>query len=339
MNALNPMAALQYKKHHTRKHRSQYPNMSCKRTKLVCIRKGFTQLFLVTALCIHRQVCQCYAGGGMNNGGSRGSPHSNSISISSSSNNNNSIGQHSLSPSTFHPLQPRAKFRKRNVNGRYDASGGGTAGSSKLYQSTAVTTIDDEGDDVQNRKGLSLRGGNDDASTEDKPIVKEEQQQHSIVEIENDDSASMAITNGEQQISIAQNFTTAVDDSTATMSSEEVDVITSEERKEPSIETTSTTTTTTTTPQVEQNAVVQKVETEQNRKWPCGDALDRQLIKIALPCIANFAINPLVGAVDLFWINRMGNTLAVAGQAAANQIFSSSFWLISFLPSGKIMRV
>jgi len=68
-------------------------------------------------------------------------------------------------------------------------------------------------------------------------------------------------------------------------------------------------------------------------RWPCGDELDRRLIKIALPCIANFAINPLVGAVDLFWINRMKNTLAVAGQAAANQIFTSSFWLFSFLPS------
>jgi len=69
------------------------------------------------------------------------------------------------------------------------------------------------------------------------------------------------------------------------------------------------------------------------RAWPCGDDLDKKLIKIALPCIANFAINPLVGAVDLFWINRMGSTLAVAGQAAANQIFSSAFWLTSFLPS------
>ena len=39
--------------------------------------------------------------------------------------------------------------------------------------------------------------------------------------------------------------------------------------------------------------------------WPCGDALDQRLTKIALPCIANFAINPLVGAVDLFWVNRM----------------------------------
>lgn len=66
---------------------------------------------------------------------------------------------------------------------------------------------------------------------------------------------------------------------------------------------------------------------------PAFDELDRKIIKIALPCIANFAITPLVGAVDLFWINRMGNTLAVAGQAAANQIFSSFFWLASFLPS------
>ena len=79
--------------------------------------------------------------------------------------------------------------------------------------------------------------------------------------------------------------------------------------------------------------IIRGGETEQVRAWPCGDALDRKLIKIALPCIANFAINPLVGAVDLFWINRMGNTLAVAGQAAANQIFSSAFWLTSFLPS------
>lgn len=67
--------------------------------------------------------------------------------------------------------------------------------------------------------------------------------------------------------------------------------------------------------------------------WPCMDALDRSLIKIALPLIANFAINPLIGAVDLFWVSRMGNALAVAGQAAANQVFNSIFWMTSFLPS------
>mmetsp|Transcript_3881 Transcript_3881/g.5607 ORF Transcript_3881/g.5607 Transcript_3881/m.5607 type:complete len:610 (+) Transcript_3881:369-2198(+) len=67
--------------------------------------------------------------------------------------------------------------------------------------------------------------------------------------------------------------------------------------------------------------------------FPSFDELDRKLMKIALPCIANFAINPLIGAVDLFWINRMGNALAVAGQAAANQVFNSAFWIASFLPS------
>jgi Na+-driven multidrug efflux pump len=67
--------------------------------------------------------------------------------------------------------------------------------------------------------------------------------------------------------------------------------------------------------------------------WPSFDALDKRLIKIALPVIANFAINPLIGAVDLFWVNRMGNALAVAGQSAANQIFNSAFWITSFLPS------
>ena len=69
--------------------------------------------------------------------------------------------------------------------------------------------------------------------------------------------------------------------------------------------------------------------------WPCMDELDKSLIKISLPVIANFAIAPLVGTIDLFFINRMGNALAVAGQSAANQVFGSVFWLTSFLPSRK----
>ena len=68
--------------------------------------------------------------------------------------------------------------------------------------------------------------------------------------------------------------------------------------------------------------------------WPRMDDLDKRMMKIALPCIANFAINPLIGAVDLFWVNRMGDALAVAGQSAANQVFSSAFWIVSVLPSG-----
>lgn len=67
--------------------------------------------------------------------------------------------------------------------------------------------------------------------------------------------------------------------------------------------------------------------------WPCFDELDRKIIKLAIPSIANFAINPLVGAVDLFWVGRMGNALALAGMSAANQVFNSAFWLFSFLPT------
>lgn len=69
------------------------------------------------------------------------------------------------------------------------------------------------------------------------------------------------------------------------------------------------------------------------KNWPCNDVLDQRILKIALPAILNFAIIPLVGAVDTFWVGRMGNPLALAGQGASNQVFSSTFWIISFLPS------
>jgi multidrug resistance protein, MATE family len=79
--------------------------------------------------------------------------------------------------------------------------------------------------------------------------------------------------------------------------------------------------------------VSKSIKSQQPYLWPCGDELDKELIKISLPVIGNYAISPLIGAVDLFWVNRMGNALAVAGQAASNQVFSSAFWFVSFLPS------
>ena len=69
------------------------------------------------------------------------------------------------------------------------------------------------------------------------------------------------------------------------------------------------------------------------RILPCGDELDKRIVTLAIPAVANFLILPLVGAVDTFWVGRMGNALSLAGQGAANQVFSSSFWIISFLPS------
>jgi Na+-driven multidrug efflux pump len=34
----------------------------------------------------------------------------------------------------------------------------------------------------------------------------------------------------------------------------------------------------------------------------------------------------------MFFIGKMNNPLAIAGTAAANQIFTSTFWVVSFLP-------
>lgn len=61
--------------------------------------------------------------------------------------------------------------------------------------------------------------------------------------------------------------------------------------------------------------------------------LDREIFATTLPLSAIFAIIPLASTVSLFWVNRLGSTLSVAGQAAANQVYSSAFWLFSFLPS------
>lgn len=71
----------------------------------------------------------------------------------------------------------------------------------------------------------------------------------------------------------------------------------------------------------------------QNTFWNRFDEMDRQIFITTLPLSAIFAIIPLASTIDLFWVNRLGNTLAVAGQAAANQVYGSAFWLFSFLPS------
>jgi len=75
------------------------------------------------------------------------------------------------------------------------------------------------------------------------------------------------------------------------------------------------------------------------KRFPRLDALDKHLTKIAIPLIISTAVTPIVGAVDLFWVNRMGNPLAVAGQAAANQVFNTAFYLTSFLSAVMTQQV
>lgn len=75
------------------------------------------------------------------------------------------------------------------------------------------------------------------------------------------------------------------------------------------------------------------------RLWPCGDQLDRKIMGLALPAMLNLAIFPLAGAVDLYWVGRMGDAQVLAGMGAANQVFSTLFWSIAFLPSVTTPRV
>jgi len=61
--------------------------------------------------------------------------------------------------------------------------------------------------------------------------------------------------------------------------------------------------------------------------------LDRKILTVLIPSIINLMVVPLVNSVDTFFVGRIGDALALAGQAAANQIFFSLFFLISFLPT------
>ena len=65
---------------------------------------------------------------------------------------------------------------------------------------------------------------------------------------------------------------------------------------------------------------------------PCGDTLDGSIARVFLPSAASFAVVPLTGAVDTFWVGRMGDALALAGQGAANQVFNAFFFVIGFVP-------
>ena len=54
--------------------------------------------------------------------------------------------------------------------------------------------------------------------------------------------------------------------------------------------------------------------------WPCGDALDKRIARIAVPAALNLAVVPICGIVDTFWVGKMNDPLVLAGASAANQV-------------------
>lgn len=73
-----------------------------------------------------------------------------------------------------------------------------------------------------------------------------------------------------------------------------------------------------------------------NRRWT---PVDTQILHVFLPAVANCLLLPLVGAIDLFWVGQMGDPLAIAGMGAANQVFNSLYFMISFLPAVVTPRI
>jgi hypothetical protein len=63
------------------------------------------------------------------------------------------------------------------------------------------------------------------------------------------------------------------------------------------------------------------------------DAMDKMIVRNTLPLVGLVALVPLLQSADLFWVNQLGDTLAVSAQSAANTLYQFSFGLISFLPS------
>lgn len=66
---------------------------------------------------------------------------------------------------------------------------------------------------------------------------------------------------------------------------------------------------------------------------PRGDALDGTIFRLAVPAVLNFVILPLVGTVDTLWVGKLGDAKSLAALGAANQVFSSVFFIVSFIPS------
>eukprot|EP00802_Teleaulax_amphioxeia_P008211 Tamp_08219.p1 GENE.Tamp_08219~~Tamp_08219.p1 ORF type:complete len:574 (-),score=106.56 Tamp_08219:641-2230(-) len=66
---------------------------------------------------------------------------------------------------------------------------------------------------------------------------------------------------------------------------------------------------------------------------PKFDKLDKTILLLSVPAIVNFMLVPLVGAADTFWVGKMNNAAALAGTGGANQIYSTTFWVLGFLPS------
>jgi hypothetical protein len=81
------------------------------------------------------------------------------------------------------------------------------------------------------------------------------------------------------------------------------------------------------------SGVSSSIQLLQKRLWDRLDAMDKMIVSSTLPLAALTSVIPLMQAADLFWVNQLGDTIAVSAQSAANMVYQFSFGMFSFLPA------
>ena len=60
-------------------------------------------------------------------------------------------------------------------------------------------------------------------------------------------------------------------------------------------------------------ASLPQMKFQQKKLW-LGDEVDRDILKTTFPNMLYYIVVPIVASVDTFWVGRLGNALALAGQ-------------------------
>ena len=66
---------------------------------------------------------------------------------------------------------------------------------------------------------------------------------------------------------------------------------------------------------------------------PLIKQIDTSILKITKPATMNFIMNPIVGLVDGYWVNKYGDSTQLAGQASSEQLFNLYFTFLAFAPN------
>ena len=61
--------------------------------------------------------------------------------------------------------------------------------------------------------------------------------------------------------------------------------------------------------------------------------IDIDILKLSQASICNYAMTPLIGTIDTYWISRLKDPSILAGQGSADRLFNSIYSILSIAPS------